>query len=494
MAPLIEMFNRLLPKKPLVFPNSNEAASLPHSQNVLLISMDTFKQCLTKRYMHARNISVVILLGTLKTLTIDHGRILQTLAKESEKPRIIGLVAMSLHDVQHASQLKAELLHLEAIYCLPVLMSTDVLAMNAYGDEIVVETVFYGPENLNPIERTIWEHLDEISDFLQSMKVKKVFKCIEKIRAVVVWGVEVLTVFGLWSFDSIVERILNTLSAMLSKENNALVRLAIEACKTQFMCVEKLINSQSSEPHVHSRLMCDIFDKLAPYKALCKTNTNKQRVETGEFESDADLPSEEKTCVSGIETEPGARFIKDTMGENVLVPSRNYASMSKPPVLEKKKLGDRSQFFCIIVTRSNSFAKILSKLINYTSVCNKNYSFMKSGCVIQSANETSEEVERTENVLQAVLQGMINIIVTTRDLLTDLSLTTCNLLVYFDKPSGYEDYYRVKHKIRGIAPKLVLVFSSDSFAEMKRKLQVSVTNTILYKRLMYALEGDSEFC
>jgi hypothetical protein len=323
------------------------------------------------------------------------------------------------------------------------------------------------------------------------MNIAQVSKSVQKVRAVVLWAVEVLIIFGLWSLNFMLEHIQNTLSVMLNKESNAFVALAIEACKTRFDLVQKLVNSQSKTPPIHSSLMYEIFEKLTPYQVLCNTTTAEQGVENGEHE--ADVTSEQKPCVTDVQTGQSAKFEEDSLADKSSLyeseeetahsetnssldqeSMRNNESLNGPPVLEKRiqKLRNKSQFYCIIITRSNSFAKMLSKLINYMSACNAKYSFMKSGCVIQSKNGSREEEERTESVLQAVLQGMVNIVVTTVDLFSDLSLTTFNVLVYFGTPSNYEEYYQIKHKIKGLAPKLMLVFNDDRSEEMERNLQV----------------------
>ena len=492
MAPLIGTLSQLLPRKPVVFPIDVNEASLPHQedQNVLLMSTNNFNHCLTNMHIHANNISVVILLTTLKTITIEHPTILKSLSKEYGKLRIIRLIELRLQDIHTTSSLKTQLDYLETTYDLPIFMSKDVLAMNAYGEEITVETLPYSARNLSTIERKVWKLLNEMSNFLQVMNVAEVSKSIQKVRAVVLWAVEVLIMFGVWSFNFMLDRIQNTLSGMLKKENNAFVVLAIQACRTQFDVVQKLVNSQSKTPPGHSRLMYEIFDKLIPYQVLCNTTIagGEEEVHISEHEVGADLPTEQKPC-DMQDTKFGHDNLvdkssfgenKDEAGHNEKKSSlckeslRNSVSLNRPGIVQKRieKLKDKSQFYCIIITRSNSIAKMLSKLINYMSVGNEKYSFMKCGCVIQSKNGSPEEEERTESVLQAVLQGMVNIVVTTLDLFSDLSLTTFNVLVYFGTPSSYEDYYKIKHKIKGLAPKLMLVFNYDRSEEMERNLQV----------------------
>ncbi len=247
-------------------------------------------------HIHANNISVVILLTTLKTITIEHPTILKSLSKEYGKLRIIRLIELRLQDIHTASGLKTQLDYLETTYDLPIFMSKDVLAMNAYGEEITVETLPYSARNLSTIERKVWKLLNEMSNFLQVMNVAEVSKSIQKVRAVVLWAVEVLIMFGVWSFNFMLDRIQNTLSGMLKKENNAFVVLAIQACRTQFDVVQKLVNSQSKTPPGHSRLMYEIFDKLIPYQVLCNTTIagGEEEVHISEHEVGADLPTEQK--------------------------------------------------------------------------------------------------------------------------------------------------------------------------------------------------------
>ena len=442
-----------MPRKPVVFPDLNDAALLMSGQeNVLLISTNNFNECLIKGHIHANKISVVLLLTTLNTTATNHRTILKSLSKNHAKQRIIGLVELRLQDIHNASDLKSQLDTLEATYNMPVFMSKDVLAMNAYGEEITVQTFQYSPKNLSSIERNVWKVLNETSDFLKDINRPIVSQSLQKLRAVVLWSVEVLTTFGLWSFDLMQEHIQNTLSLMFEKESNKFVALAIQTCKTQFDFVQKLVNKESKTQPLHSRLMNEILEKLTPYQVLGNTTIPG---------SEQDI-TEQTSCADVVETSLNKQ------------PTGNSTSSSGPGVVLKRiqKLKDKSRFNCIIVTRSNALAKMLSKLINYMSVCNAKYNFIKCGCVIQAKDDSPEDEERTESVLQAVLQGMVNVIVTTVNQFADLFLTTFNVLIYFGIPSTYEEYYKIKHKIKGFQPKLMFVFNSNRSLKMERNLQV----------------------
>jgi hypothetical protein len=447
----------LLPRKPVVFSGPNDAALLSDEENVLLTTTSNFNRCLTKGYISPNEISVIIFLTTSNTDT-GHSTVLKSFSKKNAKQRIVGLVELGLQDVHNASDLKSQLDVLEALYDMPVFMSKDLLAMNAYGEEIAVETFPYSPKNLNPIERNIWKHLNDLSDFLQDTNLATVSESISKLRAVVLWAAEILTTFGLWSFSLMQENIQNTLSQMLKKENNLFVVLAIQTCKTQFDFLQKLVDNQPKTQSLHSCLMDEMLEKLVPYQVL-----GKSEQDINEHEIAVNLPPNKHVLCENVVQ---AYLNKQSIG--------NSTSFKGPEVVKKQiqKLKDKSRFNCIVVTRSNALAKMLSKLINSMSARNAKYSFIKCGCVVQAKNDCTEDEERTESVLQAVRQGMVNVIVTTANQFADLFLTTFNVLIYFGIPSSYGDFYWIKNKVKGFAPKLMFVFNSAHSSKMECNLQV----------------------
>ena len=485
------MLTRLLPRKPVVFPNLCKATLPCHkNQNVLVISSNDFKHCLMNKHINTSEVSVVMYLSTLNTITKNYSPILKMLCKKHVKQRIVTLIQLALSDVNTASDLRTKLELLERTYNLPIFMSKDVLAMNAYGEEIVVKTLPYNAKGLTPIERKIWKILNETSGFLQDINIAEISKTIRKVRAVVLWAIEVLLMFGLWSLSFMFELIQNTLLELLNKENNIFVQLAIEACRTQFDLIQKIVKDQSKAPAIHSCLIHEIFDSLSAYKELCNTSSSigehgveidHDNEDDGGIYEQASFSSAEQTvqrrCVLADENSSCNSQEEDNTRSDTS-PFIQKGSMGSVQdmlfLIEKRlqKLKNKSQFHCIIVTKSNNIARILSKLINYMSVCNQKYSFIKCGCAIQPRDGNLEEIERTESVLQAVIQGMVNIIVTTVDLVSDLSLTTFNVLMFFGIPSSYAEYYKLKYKVKGLAAKLMLVFNDDHSVRCQKNLEV----------------------
>lgn len=506
MLPLLKIFTNLMPRKPVFSLNSHEAprSSQQKDYSILLTSANHFEDCLTRGYICANEISVIIVLTTLKAATVVHSkpRFLEMLCKERAKPRIIAMVQLDLCDISNALDVRTKLDHLETTYDLPILISNDLLAMNAFSEEIAVRIILFSPRNLNPIEMKVWKNLKDISNFLRDVNIPKISKSIETVRSVISWAIKVLTMFGLWSLSFMLENIQSTLSKLLSMENDWFLVLAVEMCKTSFEYVRKFNPDQSGPQPMHSWLMYEILDQLIPYKVLCKLPA------TGENEIGAGLSGEQKPSASDIETEPGQKIkescVADSNSSSESIDrldsrkekDKNFQwksstgnnSLSGQPEIVKKqlqKLKTKSQFHCIIVTKSNRHARMLSKLINYMSCFNEKYGFLKSGCVIHSKNGCPDEEERTESVLQAVLQGMLNIIVTTLDLCADLTLTTFNVLIYFGVPDSYREYYQIKHKIKGLAPKLILVYDDDKSIKCERTLKVGLTTTPFSLKLMW---------
>ena len=123
---------------------------------------------------------------------------------------------------------------------------------------------------------------------------------------------------------------------------------------------------------------------------------------------------------------------------------------------------------------------MLSKQINYLSSSNKKYIFLKAGCITQSRRKTPDAEDKNQQLLSALKQGVINIIVTTKDSLCDLVISWCNVLVHFGMPDSYAMYFNVKQSVRGVAAKFVVVLPEKQLASCVRNLQVSTVHMVIY--------------
>ena len=368
---------------------------------------------------------------------------------EIVRPRIVGLIQVMLTEISNALDLKEHFDLIESMFGFPLHLSSDCFAMNNFGEEIPVETLVYD-ENLSDTSTAqIHKILKDLLTFLCDVNMPELSKFFQKFKAIVAWLIEVLVIFGLWNFKYKFKSILKTLESLQTKEWDSLVS---QFCKSQFELIEVLVNSTLSVPtlDVHSQLMYNICNILAPYQEiLCETPSipkDSQDATDGQNCCDADCTTQE------------------------IKPDERY-----PAILEVKlaKLKPKTRFRCVIITRRTSFAKMLSKQINYLSSSNEKYIFLKAGCITQSRSKTPDAEVKNQQILSALQQGVINIIVTTKDLLCDLVITWCNVLVHFGMPDSYAMYCNVKQNVRGIAAKFVVVLPEKQLASCVRNLQVS---------------------
>ena len=459
---LIEILTKFLPDEPITYfenqprlqPSLQSLISGDRCQNTLVTSSDILLRWLSDGCLKAEDISLVILnFCTSLHLYVDKDclfkRVLALFHSEIVRPRIVGLIQVTLTEISNALDLKEHFDLIESTFGFPLHLSSDCFAMNNFGEEIPVETLVYDKNLSDTSTAQIHKILKDLFTFLCDVNMPELSNFFQKFKATVAWLVEVLVIFGLWNFKYKFKNILKNLASLQTKEGDSLGVLVSQFCKSQFELIEVLVNSTLSVPtlDVHSQLMYNICNILVPYQEIiCQTPKDSKVATDGQNCCDADCTSQESK------------------------PDEKY-----PAILEVKlaKLKPKIWFRCVIITRRTSFAKMLSKQINYLSSSNKKYIFLKAGCITQSRRKTPDAEDKNQQLLSALKQGVINIIVTTKDSLCDLVISWCNVLVHFGMPDSYAMYFNVKQSVRGIAAKFVVVLPEKQLASYVRNLQVS---------------------
>ena len=477
-----------LSNKPVAHPSLPSLNSGNGNKNVLVTSSDHILQCFSNGSLKATDISLVILNSSLplnNVIGTDHPckEILKVFRKEIVRPRIIGLMHLKLAQISNAVDLKEQLEIAELIYGLPIHLSSDLLAMNSYREEIVTQNIVYDRKVSSSLTENIRRILIDIFKFLENMNIQMQTKWFNNLKALVAWSLDILLMFGLWSFHYNLQSIVETFQKLQAKESNSTVILAIQLCKSQFELFEKLAISTLKTPSLdhHSELLYKICDYLVPYQMSCNIPQSCQQNEPENFTRAA---NEQNSRASGSCEDQETK-------DDKMRKTTNHTSLNDTSKIDLEtnlvKLSSKDHFRCIIVVRRNSLAKMLSKLINYLSSSNEKYSFLKSGHVSRSRKESPNIENKTEEVLRAVKQGVFNIVVTTSDLSSDLLVGSCNVLVYFGVPDSYFKYFGLKRKIRGIAPTFICVIPEEDLPGSQRNLQVIMDSLGFVEGLMVQL-------
>lgn len=452
LAPdLNNMLTKVQKIETILNPNFDKTPlSTENNSKVLLMSFKYFLDCLLQGNINACDLSVVLILTTVFNHSYIDSDAFQKFRDSLPHVRIIVTVELRLCNIHNASKLKSQLVHIENIYKLPIFMSKDVLAMNDFGEEIIVKTLSNDQNNFHEIEKNTFQKLNYILNILCDIVIGEM-KLIMELRSVVLLAIDVFITLGLKRFFFMMDIVQNTFSNILDKEKDMYGRLAVHCCQTQFDYIEKLARQYKM---ANSFIIDDVLKELIPYKTLSFIH---------------------KSCCEGEnaeEIQQERAKIEESKSEKM----KNWSLFGLSDVhLERQfeKIKDKTLFRCIVVTRTNAIARSLSQMINMMASTDEKINFLKAGFAVQRKTVSSlDEEERTESVLQAVYEGTINVLVTTVDLMSNISLTTFNILVYFGLPSSYEEYYHLKRKVRGLAPKLILISKGDGLPQKHSKLQV----------------------
>ena len=386
-------------------------------------------------------------------LAIDKGHpfaiILNHIAKcgLDPRPQIVGLTSAILLHETCPQDMEAFLNTLEELFNGKVLISSDLLAVNRYGEQADEEISFY---TCNHVQDQL---ICKISGILQSavlfLKDYRVCEdtrsCVTFVKHILAECHKVLSLLGEWctaSIARIVIREINKLEKECYEDDNLLV---LQFCRTQMNLIislsgaeERLEGSETSLTDLTTKLL---FHMAVHLKLEC------QEVDTHHvISSNAGQPPQ------------------------ILAPSSNI----------KTSYGTNRQCndpLCVVLVPSTIIAKALNSLINKLSKTIPEYSFLRSACIHgdktkQGIAEQSFSDEMVDNVMECVQDGSVNVLIATFEIERKLYARRCSLLIRLGMPRVYESFFRVKSKLKSAGVKLVILEKEDNMAESEENYKV----------------------
>lgn len=364
------------------------------------------------------------------------------------RPQIVGLTSELLLHQGCPQDMETFLSSLEEFFHCQVLISSDLLAMNRYGEQADEEISFYTCDHVkDQLICKLNETLQSAVLFLKDYRVcKETQTCVTFVKHILTECHKVLSLLGEWctaAIARIVIKEINKLEKKCSEDGNLLL---LQFCRTQMNLINSMSRAQEKSEGYETSLT-DLTTKLLFHIA---THLNLERQEDDTHHT-----------------------ISSSAGHSHQVP---------PPLAnsETSQYGTNSQCndpLCVVLVPSTIIAKALNSLINKLSKTVPEYSFIRSACIHgdktkQGVAEQSFSDEMVDNVMGCVQDGSVNVLIATFEIEHELYARRCSLLIRLGMPRVYENYFRVKSKLKSAGAKLVILVKEDSVAEAEEIYKV----------------------
>ena len=359
-------------------------------------------------------------------------------------PQIVGLTSEILLHQACPRDMETFLSTLEKLFNGKALISSDLLAMNRYGEQAHEEISFY---TCNHIQDQL---ICKISGILQSAVLfLKEYRVCEETQACATFVNHILTechkvlsLLGEWctaSIARIVIKEINKLEKKCSEDNNLLM---LQFCRTQMNLIINLSGTEEkfegSDPSLTDLTAKLLFHMAMHLKIEC------QEVDTHH-------------TISSTTSQPPSK---------ITAPSSSYGNNNQC-----------NDPLCVVLVPSTIIAKALNSVINKLSKTMPEYSFLRSACIHgdktkQGIAEQSFSDEMVDNVMECVQDGSVNVLIATFEIERELYARRCSLLIRLGMPRVYENYFRVKSKLKSAGAKLVILVKEDNRTDLEENHKV----------------------
>ncbi|KAL9952676.1 hypothetical protein ACROYT_G039967 [Oculina patagonica] len=363
------------------------------------------------------------------------------------RPQIVGLSATILLHQAFPQDMETFLSSLEELFHCKALISNDLLAVNRYGEQADEEINFYTCDQ--PQDELVCKLngiLESAVLFLKDYRVcEETRSCAKFVKHILTESHKVLLWLGQWctaSIARIVIREINKLEKKCSEDSNLLL---LQYCRTQMNLVINMSGQEELEGPENS--LTDLTRKLLFHMAT-HLKLEDQELDAHQTTS----PSADQPC----QVPSQSANLKTSYGTN---------SQCDDPL-------------CVVLVPSTIIAKALNSLINKLSKTMPEYGFLKSACVHgdkakQGTIEQSLSSEMEEdNVMECVQDGSVNVLVATFEIEQELYARRCSLIIRLGMPKVYENYFRVKSKLKCAGAKLVILVKEEEMAKAEENYKV----------------------
>ena len=368
------------------------------------------------------------------------------------RPKIVGLSSEILLHQACPQDVETFLRSLEKLFQCKALISNDLLAVNRYGEQSDEEISCYICDHAqDQLICKLNEILQSAVLFLKDYRVcEETQTCVKFVKHILTECHKVLLWLGQWSTASIARIVIKEINKLEKKCGEDSNLLLLQFCRTQMNLVinmsgqEKSEQEKSESPDIS---LTDLTRKLLFHMAT-HLKLEDQEIDTHPTVS----PSADQSC----EVPPESANSKTSYGAN---------NQCNDPL-------------CVVLVPSTVIAKALSSLINKLSKTMPEYSFLRSACVHgdkakqgiaeQGLSSNMEE----DNVMECVQDGSVNVLVATFEIEQELYARRCSLLIRLGMPKVYDNYFRVKSKLKSAGAKLVILVKEEQMAKAEDNYKV----------------------
>lgn len=364
------------------------------------------------------------------------------------RPQIVGLSAGILLHQACPQDMETFLSSLEELFHCKALISSDLLALNRYGEQADEEISCF----TSTLDQTQDQLIFKLNDTLQSAVLflkdyrgcEETQSCVKFVKHILTESHRVLLWLGQWSTASISRIVIKEINKLEKKCNKDSNLLLLQFCRTQMNLILNLSGQGKLESFESTPT--DLARKLL-------------------FHMSTHLKLEDKE----VDTDHTMASNPDQSGKVASQPANTKTSYSS-----NNQCNDP---LCVVLVPSTIIAKALNSLINKLSKTMPEYSFLRSACVHgdktkQGLSEQGLPSEVEDNVMECLQDGSINVLVATFEIEQELYARRCSLLIRLGLPKDYDSYFRVKSKLKTAGAKLLVLVREEEMALVEESYKV----------------------
>ena len=410
--------------------------------------------------------------------------------KLDTQPKIVG-ISSEIHCHQACPQdLERFLNTLEELFHCKISISSDLLALNRYGERVEEEIVYYTctPGN-DQFTCTLKEILLKALAFLKDIPTHEASnESVVFVKHIFTECWKVLLLFGSVHTAYVAGIAFKEIRKLEKKCSENFDLLTLQFCRTQMNHIvrlteqDKLGQPEGNVTDVTTKLLFHVSTHLKPKNAeeFSFQGTNSHEGLEVNLSSTTEQPRH------AVETPPIFSCSQQLpKGQDVAnLPTSQQTQTDCTGISQSSNLqssyGAKTQCddpLCIVLVPSTIIAKALNSLINKLSDNIPEYSFLKSVCVLgdkakQGMIDQSLYGEMEGNVMECLQNGSANVLVTTFEVERELYARRCSLLIRLGMPKNYEHYLRVKKKLKSAGAKLVILVREEEKTVTEERFEV----------------------
>ena len=428
-----------------------------------------------------------------------HGIVRQVASMDSViKPKVVGLLSNILSYQTCAQELEMFLANIEQAFGCKADISSDLLAMNKYGEQASEEIITYSyDQREDPLHQKCLHILQSTLVFLNDYQTgEATLPCIIFVKHVVSECQRVILLLGALCTINVAQAIIKEITKMEKKCSNSDSILILQFCSTQLNLIINVIKRGLAENCNENitKLVAKLLDILIrDFKPLCfGTNQDDCSVSCQESHWSAsesmnvdlnsakgiyyplhtdELPSCANSCHCSTELK-SCSTSSETDGQKACHPDLISQDSELLNSINLRKQSDIHPL-CVILVPTTIIAKALNALMNRLSNSKKELMFLKSGFLHGDYSDRNGGlVEQADNIMWCVQDGSIKVIISTFGAEDRIFIPRCALAVHLGMPKRYENYLNVKQKLRTAGAKFVVCCREENKTECENRYKV----------------------